>query len=271
MIVPDTAGRNRSYMFKRVTVLRIGVGLVVLLIVLGVVAYYYLPRALSYNTLAARNKQLVEERFQVLQVLDDYSRIRDMDQYIRQLLGGSLGAEKVPGESYTPADLDSVELSRVNRNIPSVSPYSFDLLENVPSLPPVEGYVTQDFYTGAVFTDDNHYGLDIIARQGEVVRAAAAGIVIFSNWTYQYGNTVIIDHGNGYVTVYSHNQHNVVEERQKVTRGEPIAFLGNTGISRGPHLHFEIWKDGQPRDPKDYIFIYEDNDVSVGHNDMAQE
>ena len=271
MIVPDAAGKDRSFSLKRATVLRLGAGLLVLLLALAGATYYYLPRALSYDNLADRHQRLMEERFQVLQVLDEYSRIKSMDNYIRQLLGGSLGAEKVPGEDYSGVDLDSVQRSRVQRNIPATPSYAYSLLDNVPSLPPVEGYVTQDFYANAVFDDGNHYGLDIIARQGEVVRAAAAGLVIFSNWTYQYGNTVIVDHGNGYITVYGHNQRNVVGERQRVERGDPIAFLGNTGISRGPHLHFEIWKDGEPRNPKDYIFIYEDNDVSVGHNTQAQD
>lgn len=268
MVVPDSAGENRSFSLKRSTLIKLFAGLIVLLIIAAGGTYYYLPRALSFNSVQAKNEKLMKERFQVLRILDDYSRIKSMDTYIRQLLGGEVGAEKIPEEDYGTVQLDSVQLSRVQRKIPSVPNYSFDLLENVPSLPPVDGYVTQDFYTNAVFNDDNHYGLDIIARQGEVVKAAASGLVVFSNWTYQYGNTVIIDHGNGYITVYGHNQRNIVEERQHVERGEPIAFLGSTGISRGPHLHFEIWKNGQPRNPKDYIFIYEDNDVSVGGNDL---
>ena len=269
MIVPDTAGTDRHYSIKRATVQwLIGIGIVVgIALIIGL--YYYIPRALHYNKLQAKNSKLMEERFQVMRILDDYNRIKNMDNYIRSVLGAEISPEKVGN---TPpvnmADMDSVERSRITRPIPQLPHSSINLLENVPSLPPVDGYVTQDFYNNAVFYDDNHFGLDIIARQGEVVKAAAAGLVVFSNWTYQYGNTIIIDHGDGYITLYGHNQRNIVRERQWVDRGEPIAFLGNTGKSRGPHLHFEIWKDGQPVNPKNYIFIYSDNDVSVEHEKM---
>lgn len=268
MVVPDKAGTGRNYSIKRKTLKWVVGVLVIFLVSTAVGMYYYIPRALGYNSLRAKNQQLMEERFQVMRILDDYNRIQNIDSYLRNLMGAQISPEKVEGANYAPVELDSVQRTRVNRSIPSLPHYGINLLENVPSLPPVDGYVTQDFFNEAVFFDDNHFGLDIIARQGEVVKAAAAGLVVFSNWTYQYGNTIILDHGGGYLTIYGHNQRNIVKERQWIERGEPIAFLGNTGISRGPHLHFEVWKDGQPRNPKDYIFIYEDNDVSVEHESM---
>ncbi|MBS1271289.1 MAG: Murein hydrolase activator NlpD [Candidatus Marinimicrobia bacterium] len=263
MVVPDTAGTSRDFSIRRKTLhWLIAIGLV-LFVAVGIALYYYVPRALNYNKLQAKNDQLMAERFQVMRILEDYNRIRSMNSYIRDVLGAKISPEKVREGGGDVMALDSLQRSRVNRVIPVLPHSGIDLLENVPSLPPVDGYVTQDFYNDAVFYDDNHYGLDIIARQGEVIKAAASGLVVFSNWTYQYGNTIILYHGNGYITVYSHNQRNIVRDREWVERGEPIAFLGNTGKSRGPHLHFEIWKGGQPENPKDYIFIYEDNDVSV--------
>lgn len=263
MVVPDTAGTSRNFSLKRTTVKWLITLAVVLVIALGAGLYYYVPRALNYDNLEAKNDLLMEERFQVMRILEDYNRIRSMDNYIRELLGAKISPEKVPNQDFAGTVLDSLQKSRVTRAIPSLPHSAINLLENVPSLPPVDGYVTQDFFNEAVFFDDNHYGLDIIARQGEVVKAAASGLVVFSNWTYKYGNTIILDHGNGYLSIYGHNQRNIIRDREWVERGEPIAFLGNTGISRGPHLHFEIWKDGQPRNPKEFIFIYEDNDVSV--------
>jgi len=263
MVVPDTAGTSRNFSLKRKTLLwLLALGFLVLVVV-GVGLYYYVPRALNYNNLQAKNERLMAERFQVMRILEDYNRIRNMDSYIREVLGAKISPEKIDGGDSGTMTLDSLQRTRVTRAIPELPHSAIDLLENVPSLPPVDGYVTQDFYNEAVFHDDNHFGLDIIARQGEVIKAAASGLVVFSNWTYQYGNTIILYHGDGYITVYSHNQRNIVLEREWVERGEPIAFLGNTGKSRGPHLHFEIWKNGQPENPKNYIFIYEDNDVSV--------
>jgi len=268
MIVPDTAGKSWDFTLKYTTLRWIAIVMGVLALLLAVASAYYIPRALNYNKLQATNDQLMEERFQVVRILDDYNRIQNINRYIQNVLGGQISPERVGADGIEFLPMDSVQQSRINQNIPTLPHSSLNLVENIPSFPPVDGYVTQDFYNNAVFFDDNHFGLDVIARQGEVVRSAAAGLVVFSNWTYQYGNTVIVDHGSGYITIYGHNERNIVREREWVERGQPIAFLGNTGISRGPHLHFEVWKDGEPRNPKEFIFIYEDNDVSVNHEEI---
>ena len=269
MVVPDTAGSGRSYVITRKTLRWIIAAGVVFLVALAVGLYIFLPRALRYDEVKTRNAQLMEERFKVMRILDDYNRMREMNSYIRGLLGSRLAPEKGEGQGFESLPLDSLQRTRVNREVPSIPHPDINLLENVPSMAPVDGYVTQGFYDDAVFYDNNHYGVDIIARQGEVVKSAAGGLVVFSDWTYRYGNMVILAHGGGYVTVYSHNQRNVVREREWVERGQPVAFLGNTGISRGPHLHFEVWKNGQPRDPKEYILMYQNQDVSVKQH--AQE
>jgi murein DD-endopeptidase MepM/ murein hydrolase activator NlpD len=70
------------------------------------------------------------------------------------------------------------------------------------------------------------------------------------------GNTVILNHGSGYFTIYGHNSRNLVVNRQSVERGQKIALTGNSGYSSGPHLHFEIWKDGKVLDPEIFIPEY---------------
>jgi len=81
---------------------------------------------------------------------------------------------------------------------------------------------------------------------------------MFANWTYDYGYLIILDHGGGLLSYYGHNQRLLKSERSYVGRGEPIAMLGNSGKSSGPHLHFEIRKDGRPVDPKDYLLAFSD-------------
>jgi murein DD-endopeptidase MepM/ murein hydrolase activator NlpD len=98
-----------------------------------------------------------------------------------------------------------------------------------------------------------HSGLDFGADYGEVIRAAAPGYVIFAGWYGGYGNTVIIDHGNDVTTLYGHSDGLYVQEGQQVQRGEPIALVGSTGLSTGPHLHFELRSDGEPVDPLPYM------------------
>ncbi len=98
-----------------------------------------------------------------------------------------------------------------------------------------------------------HAGLDIRAAQGTPVRAAAEGDVLAVRWTPAYGNTVIVHHGGGLATVYAHLAGATVDEGQHVADGDPIGFLGGTGRSSGPHLHFEVRVHGSPVDPLVYL------------------
>jgi murein DD-endopeptidase MepM/ murein hydrolase activator NlpD len=98
-----------------------------------------------------------------------------------------------------------------------------------------------------------HEGIDIPAPRGTTIVASEDGIVYFAGRMPQYGNIVIIDHKNGYLTVYGHNKTNLVKRKQKVHRGQKIARVGNTGRSRGPHLHFEVRNGEKAVDPMDYL------------------
>ncbi len=98
-----------------------------------------------------------------------------------------------------------------------------------------------------------HDGLDIAAPEGTPIRAVERGEVIYSDELRGYGNMVIVRHGGGIVSVYAHNQVNLVREGQQVARGEIIARVGSTGRVTGPHLHFEIRKNNLAQDPLLYL------------------
>ncbi len=98
-----------------------------------------------------------------------------------------------------------------------------------------------------------HAGVDFGADYGSPILAADRGVVIFAGWYGGYGNAVILDHGNGITTMYAHAQQLYVSEGQTVERGKAIAATGSTGLSTGPHLHFEVRKDGEPVDPMTYF------------------
>jgi murein DD-endopeptidase MepM/ murein hydrolase activator NlpD len=120
---------------------------------------------------------------------------------------------------------------------------------NFPLLVPTEGFVTQLFDPSR-----NHFGMDFAGQRGTPVFAATDGHVVFSDWTFDDGNMVIIAHGGGFMTVYKHNQALLKSAQAQVKRGEPVALLGTSGqTSLGPHLHFEVWKDGIPQDPNLYL------------------
>jgi murein DD-endopeptidase MepM/ murein hydrolase activator NlpD len=98
-----------------------------------------------------------------------------------------------------------------------------------------------------------HEGIDLGAAYGSPIAAAAAGTVIYAGWLGGYGNLVVIDHGGGLATAYGHQSRIAVGVGQQVSQGETIGYVGSTGHSTGPHLHFEVRVDGQPVDPLGYL------------------
>jgi hypothetical protein len=131
------------------------------------------------------------------------------------------------------------------------------MLESMPAAWPVRGYVTRGFFiTGGEKSDNYHPGIDIAAARNTPIKAAGEGLVVTSAYDETYGHVVEVDHGYGLVTLYGHNDRNLVKVGDRVARGDPIAFLGSTGNSTAPHLHFEVRKNGIPVDPKEYLLDY---------------
>ena len=98
-----------------------------------------------------------------------------------------------------------------------------------------------------------HKGVDFAGTAGANVIAVAAGVVTWAGARSGYGNLVEINHGDGYVTRYAHNERALVSVGQTVKRGEPVALLGSTGHSTGPHVHFEVLRNGRQVDPLSYV------------------
>jgi murein DD-endopeptidase MepM/ murein hydrolase activator NlpD len=98
-----------------------------------------------------------------------------------------------------------------------------------------------------------HPGIDIGAGMGTPIKAAASGRVIVAAYSGGYGNLVVIDHGNGLATAYAHQSRIAVSVGQEVSQGQVIGYVGSTGFSTGPHLHFEVRVNGSPADPMGYL------------------
>jgi murein DD-endopeptidase MepM/ murein hydrolase activator NlpD len=122
--------------------------------------------------------------------------------------------------------------------------------------PVLQGWISSHFgYRADPFTGRNayHAGIDFAGPAGSQVVAVASGVVTYSNDRFGYGRTVEINHGNGYVTRYGHNQKVLVQVGDTVQKGQPIALIGSTGRSTGPHLHFEVLKQGRAVDPMTFV------------------
>lgn len=119
---------------------------------------------------------------------------------------------------------------------------------------PVQGNVTSRFGSRESIRDHSHKGLDIAAKTGTPIKAAADGKIKYADTMSGYGNLIIIDHGNGITTYYGHCSKLYKKEGQTVKAGDVIAAVGNTGNSTGSHLHFEIRKNGVYVNPAKYLY-----------------
>ena len=120
------------------------------------------------------------------------------------------------------------------------------VIENKMFVSPVKGQITQKFDPL-----NNHFALDILVDTGTPVKSILEGKVIFSEWSVATGHVLIIDHGDNIISVYKHNSKVLKTQNNFVKAGEVIAYSGNQGtLSTGPHLHFELWKNGTPINPE---------------------
>ena len=185
------------------------------------------------------------------------SRRKDLEQASRQKeeLMGRLALDRKALESEVDKLNDLAkkiesEIVKLQRN---TGPYSGGKMGW-----PVPGYnmITSKFgyrIHPILKTKKLHTGIDIGVPMGGNIVAASDGVVIYSGALGGYGNTVMIDHGGGIVTLYAHNSRLLVREGAQVKRGDLIAKAGSTGMSTGPHLHFEVRKNGVYQDPLTWL------------------
>ena len=127
----------------------------------------------------------------------------------------------------------------------------------MPSIMPTKGWLTSAFARERehpiLHLARPHEGIDLSAKMGMDIEAPAAGVVTQVSWVEGYGNMLTIDHGYGLVTRYAHCSKILVVRGQRVKRGQQVAKVGNTGLSTGPHLHYEVWVNGRPVNPMKYV------------------
>ncbi len=126
---------------------------------------------------------------------------------------------------------------------------NFRTIEQMFFVPPIKGTTSSGFRP-----DKRHYGIDIVAPRNTPIKAVADGVVITSDWTYDTGNVIAVQHENNIISFYKHNSVLLKKVGSFVKAGEAVAIIGNTGeMTDGPHLHFELWYNGEPVDPAEYV------------------
>ena len=122
-------------------------------------------------------------------------------------------------------------------------------MRNLTFFSPLKGLVTNEFNPLR-----KHFGIDVVAARDEVIKSVQDGTVIFSGWTVETGYVIAIQHPGNVISIYKHNSVLLKKEGNIVHAGETVAIIGETGeLSTGPHLHLELWINGIPVNPKDYI------------------
>ncbi|MDW8436438.1 MAG: M23 family metallopeptidase [Chloroherpetonaceae bacterium] len=194
--------------------------------------------------------------------LDSLSaRVLQLDYYnqkLKLLLGATTDSAATRSEGAQKAALAAQDVGKgfkgyALKQTPAIQASLLD--EPDPML--FAGSVAQGRLSQGFAPERSHYGIDIATALNEPIGAFADGVVVFADWTNDYGWSIIVQHG-GYATFYKHCARILTREGEAVRRGQTIALTGNTGLeSSGAHLHFEIWKNGIPVDPLDYLVLNE--------------
>lgn len=273
IIVPgDESDRTKSFKIGKLGIAVLFFLVFFIIFSMSIFILVYTPIGLMFpltniEVVNKYNKQILQVQDKLNSLISEIVTLRQYNLQLRKALGQKINDIDTVIQNFQPNKLlvenlkkqsdSSIEIESFRSDFKSFGESNVDfarrssIISHVefPLTLPVEGLVTREFNLS-----EGHLGIDIIGKLGSLVYAPAHGTVIFSNWTFDYGYTLIIAHASGYRTVYKHNQLLLKTEGEIVKRGDPIAILGNTGSeSTGPHLHFEVWKDGNPLNPKKYI------------------
>ena len=249
LLIPDNEQKTRSLKI-RASVLRAIVGIAAILLITIVIALASYSKvaslAIAYAGLEEENNKLKSGLAKLEELQLEIDKLKKIDQKLRNSLSGYVMIEQNKPEVDEGRLMDGLDRHFVDDFDRSI--YNF-----IPEIYPVDGFITRGHESGSYITD-THIGVDIAGAKGSPIKATASGVILFSGWTYEEGNVIIIKHAMDYFSYYKHNLRNLCEEWESVQKGQVIALLGDTGrISSGPHLHFEIWQGTEPIDPVKFL------------------
>jgi len=210
--------------FTRFTFIASLSALAVSLILTLILLFMSSPIIKEYFRISAINNEIKQQQEIISNIDETIDEIELMKTYIDSIIGTE----------------ESHNLNEKN--------VRYMITNNIPSVKPAKGLISREYDI-----DTKHFGIDIVNQVSTPIFSIADGFVVFSDFSKDFGNFLIIDHQNGYLSHYYHNEDLFFNKGDKVLEGDIIAKMGNTGMSSGPHLHFEIWKDGAPINPNTFF------------------
>jgi murein DD-endopeptidase MepM/ murein hydrolase activator NlpD len=218
-------------------------------------------RAVEYRRMEER-LSLVSAQF--LEMKGTMFSLKQSEKNFRKLF--SLKSKSAVLESADSGDTGSLDMEELRKQIEAATQSVSEIREYVaeqrdihlatPLGWPVAGTISSPYgYRNHPVYEERmfHTGVDISVPPGSEVKATANGIVSFAGWTKNSGIVVVIEHGHGFNTAYAHNRKALVRVGQRIARGDVIGMSGSTGVSTGPHVHYEIWRNGRPTDPVEFL------------------
>lgn len=271
MLVPHT--RHRSFSLRLPLV-----GLYSMFFLCFVGAGYLIVASMQAAKYYQTRAKLAHVNSQFREIEDTLASLKESETRFRKLF--SLDSKKavmdaVVTDAAVMEDTGSIDMQALKkqidastRSVGDIRQYLAEKKNTYLTTPvgwPVNGHITSGFglrqhpVLGKLMF---HSGLDISTPSGTPVHATADGVVSFSGWEGRGGNTVVIEDGNGFRTAFAHNSGNNVKVGQRVRRGDIVAYSGATGAATGPHVHYEVWKNGKSVNPVEYLKGWVDKDNS---------
>lgn len=276
VVDPVTFEVRNEFSFTPINFIVVSLFIVIVIVTLTwtIIAFTPLRQSIpGYPDIAQQEqmKRIDVENLKYLQELEEKQAI--LDQYNKPLL--AILNEQEPSDPSIPMDslalLDTSEINQISfeisekdsllrEKIEATEKYGFSIKNSVTGgnadniagvyfFSPLKGEVS-----GEVNVKEGHYGIDVKAPNNEAVKSTLDGTVIYAEWTPENGHVIHVQHAHNLVSIYKHNSALLKKQGDVVKSGEPIAIIGNSGtLSLGTHLHFELWYNGVPLDPKLFV------------------
>lgn len=258
MVPQNSSSELRSYKLSTKKVILLFIGYSFVGSIVGFLFYsgtglgsYLLPGSNKPGALETKDQMLVNKINLLLQELESVRSVNE--QLKKAVLLGDSTLYKSKSDTNKSNQIKKIGGGNI-LNIFRI--FFYEQRDTIPKNPyfskPVNGFLSRDFNP-----DIGHFGLDYVVKSGTPVYSSGNGYVLFADYTTKDGYTIIVSHPESFISFYKHCSVLIKKERENVLQGELIALSGNSGeITTGPHLHFELWKNGLPVNPRGYLINY---------------